>query len=164
MLPLYPYCRCILITTVSFYLLASRGSSRRRQEENAGRRGNGSAQPATAGKRARRPWSPPRRFGSANCSPLGNTHVRSPRSIAGRPRRSRPICWARSISTGAGLQQRLVYEAGGRQGGPITLLVCEHPPLITIGRSGSRAHLRVRPPSWPAGKSRVRWVNRGGGA
>ena len=43
------------------------------------------------------------------------------------------------------------------------LILCEHPPLITVGRQGSRGHIRfdteelfVR--GWP-----VRWVNRGGG-
>ncbi len=40
-----------------------------------------------------------------------------------------------------GLQRRLVYEVGG---GPETgaLIVCDHPPGITIGREGSWAHVR----------------------
>ena len=39
------------------------------------------------------------------------------------------------------LQQRLVYETAGRSDGQITLLVCEHPLSITVGRQGSRAML-----------------------
>jgi lipoyl(octanoyl) transferase len=60
------------------------------------------------------------------------------------------------------LQKRLVYEVSGDRSQAV-LLLCEHPPLITVGRQGSRSHffcepadLRVR--EWP-----VRWVNRGGG-
>src|SRR2546426_7889619 len=61
------------------------------------------------------------------------------------------------------LQRRLHYEVSGdrTQAG---LILCEHPPLITVGRHGSHAHigwqaeeLRVR--QWP-----IRWVNRGGGS
>jgi lipoyl(octanoyl) transferase len=61
------------------------------------------------------------------------------------------------------LEQRLVYEAGDRQAGAITLLVCEHPAVITIGRSGSRAHLRTSPAELASRQIEVRWVNRGGG-
>src|SRR5262245_28721113 len=60
------------------------------------------------------------------------------------------------------LQRQLVYHASGEEG-QAALLLCEHPPLITVGRQGSHAHilcdaeeLQVR--RWP-----VRWVNRGGG-
>ena len=62
------------------------------------------------------------------------------------------------------LQQRLVYEAAGRDDGQITLLLCEHPLTITVGRQGSRADIRLgQSASWKAGGSRSRWVNRGGG-
>ena len=60
------------------------------------------------------------------------------------------------------LQRRLVYEAGGdRSAG--ALILCDHPPGITVGREGSRAHIRPSPEElhtrgWP-----VRWVGRGGG-
>ncbi len=60
------------------------------------------------------------------------------------------------------LQRRLVYEvAGERQ--RAALILCEHPPLISVGRQGSRAHIlcdadELRSRQWP-----VRWVNRGGG-
>jgi len=59
-------------------------------------------------------------------------------------------------------QRRLVYAVSGDRESAY-LLLCEHPPLITVGRQGSRTHLRwdndglyVR--EWP-----LRWVNRGGG-
>ena len=41
------------------------------------------------------------------------------------------------------LQRRLAYDALSRADGRIVVLICEHPPLITIGRSGSRAHVRL---------------------
>ncbi|MCA9248657.1 MAG: hypothetical protein KDA42_16140, partial [Planctomycetales bacterium] len=31
------------------------------------------------------------------------------------------------------LQQRLVFDAASRADGRITLLICEHPPIITLG-------------------------------
>jgi len=61
------------------------------------------------------------------------------------------------------LQQRLVYEAGGRSDGQIVLLVCEHPKLITVGRSGSHADVRLSPAELASRQMEVRWVNRGGG-
>jgi len=61
------------------------------------------------------------------------------------------------------LQQRLVYEAGGTARRQVQVLVCEHPPLITIGRLGSRAHLRLEPRELESRRLEVRWSNRGGG-
>lgn len=61
------------------------------------------------------------------------------------------------------LQQRLVYESSGRRDGHITLLVCEHPTLITIGRHGSRADIRIDARELASRDIPVRWVNRGGG-
>lgn len=63
----------------------------------------------------------------------------------------------------SGLQRRLVYEVGGdRASGAIILF--DHAAGITIGREGSRLHVRPSPEElnsrgWP-----VRWVSRGGGA
>ena len=37
------------------------------------------------------------------------------------------------------LQRRLVYDLGERRGA--ALILCEHPPTISVGRSGSRAHI-----------------------
>ncbi len=60
------------------------------------------------------------------------------------------------------LQQRLVYDAGaGDQA--ITLLVCEHSPLITVGRSGSRTHIHLSSDELTSQQLDVRWLNRGGG-
>jgi lipoate-protein ligase B len=62
------------------------------------------------------------------------------------------------------LQQRLVYEAAGRSDGHITLLVCEHPACITVGRQGSRGDIRLEPGEAGHRELAVRWVNRGGPA
>lgn len=61
-----------------------------------------------------------------------------------------------------GLQRRLVYEVGGdRDTGAVIL--CDHPPGITVGREGSRAHIRPSPEDLLARGWPVRWVSRGGG-
>jgi lipoyl(octanoyl) transferase len=60
------------------------------------------------------------------------------------------------------LQKALVYEAAGdRTGG--ALVVCEHPPLLTVGREGSPADIRFDPEELRSRRWPVRWVNRGGG-
>lgn len=61
------------------------------------------------------------------------------------------------------LQQRLVYETAERGDGQITLLVCEHQPIITIGRQGSRGHIRLSEDELVHRRLELRWVNRGGG-
>lgn len=60
------------------------------------------------------------------------------------------------------LQRRLVYQVSGA---PETaaLILCEHPPMITVGRQGSVAHIRYEPEELRARRWPVRWVNRGGG-
>jgi lipoyl(octanoyl) transferase len=60
------------------------------------------------------------------------------------------------------LQRRLLYQVSGERRQAV-LLLCEHPPLLTMGRQGSRSHILfdqedLRARRWP-----VRWVNRGGG-
>jgi lipoyl(octanoyl) transferase len=60
------------------------------------------------------------------------------------------------------LQRRLVYEVSGDRG-HAALVLCEHPPLITVGRQGSYAHLHGDLAELRARRWRVRWVNRGGG-
>jgi lipoyl(octanoyl) transferase len=62
------------------------------------------------------------------------------------------------------LQERLVYEVSGRNDGQGVLLLCEHPPLITIGREGSRTHVLASQHDLDACEVPVRWVARGGGA
>lgn len=61
------------------------------------------------------------------------------------------------------LQERLVAEIAGRNDGRGALLVCEHPPLITVGREGSRAHIICPPEELIARQMEVRWLSRGGG-
>lgn len=59
------------------------------------------------------------------------------------------------------LQKFLVYQTSGARN-TAALLLCEHPPLITVGRSGSRAHILCEPDEMAARRWNVRWVNRGG--
>jgi lipoyl(octanoyl) transferase len=61
------------------------------------------------------------------------------------------------------LQERLVYDISGRDDLFGGLLLCEHPPLITVGRAGSRAHILVDQKELTASRLDVRWLNRGGG-
>ncbi|HZT81228.1 MAG TPA: lipoyl(octanoyl) transferase LipB [Gemmataceae bacterium] len=60
------------------------------------------------------------------------------------------------------LQRLLVYDVGSDRDSA-ALVVCEHPPLITVGRQGSRAHVLCEPEELRARRWEVRWVNRGGG-
>jgi lipoyl(octanoyl) transferase len=61
------------------------------------------------------------------------------------------------------LQERLAAEIGGSGDGHGALLVCEHPPLVTIGREGSRAHIRCSAEELLSRQLEVRWIGRGGG-
>lgn len=61
------------------------------------------------------------------------------------------------------LQRRLVYEAGEQDDGRITVLLCEHPSLISVGRMGSRGHIRLSNEQLRTRRLEVRWVGRGGG-
>lgn len=61
------------------------------------------------------------------------------------------------------LQERMVYEIGGRHDKLGGLLICEHPPLVTVGREGSRAHILVDQRELTSRQIDVRWLNRGGG-
>ena len=59
------------------------------------------------------------------------------------------------------LQRRIVYDLGERGGA--ALILCEHPPTISIGRSGSRAHIAADDEMLQAMGIRTFYVNRGGG-
>lgn len=60
------------------------------------------------------------------------------------------------------LQRRMIYEvAGDRSMG--VLILCEHPPGISIGREGSAGHIRLEADELHALGWPIRWVNRGGG-
>src|SRR5262245_22855016 len=60
------------------------------------------------------------------------------------------------------LQRRLVYDLGERRA-IATLMLCEHPPTISVGRNGSRSHIAVDDDELRERSIGVRWVNRGGG-
>ena len=60
------------------------------------------------------------------------------------------------------LQERLVYEISGRSDRMGGLLLCEHPPLITMGREASRAQLLVDEQDLRAQQIDLKWVTRGG--
>jgi len=60
------------------------------------------------------------------------------------------------------LQRRLHFEISGERS-QTALVLCEHPPLITVGRQGSRRHIYVEPHELAVRGWRVRWVNRAGG-
>jgi lipoyl(octanoyl) transferase len=62
------------------------------------------------------------------------------------------------------LQRRLAYEAASRDDGRITILACEHEPLITIGRGGSRADIRIAFDELSRQQIEVQYVARGGGS
>lgn len=59
------------------------------------------------------------------------------------------------------LQRRLIYEEAERGGA--SLVLCEHPPTISVGRSGSRLHILADDEELRAWGIPVHWVNRGGG-
>ncbi len=62
------------------------------------------------------------------------------------------------------LQQRWIYEITGRQDRLGVLLLCEHPPVVTIGREGSRSQLTVDNHELQSRLMELHWLNRGGGA
>ena len=60
------------------------------------------------------------------------------------------------------LQQQLV-ETQSYASDRIQVLFCEHDPVISVGRMGSHAHIRLRPDRMKSGKLQSVWVARGGG-
>ena len=62
------------------------------------------------------------------------------------------------------VQRRLAYDALTRADGRVAVLLCEHPPLITIGRSGSRGQVHFTGTELSEWQLGVRYVSRGGGA
>jgi lipoyl(octanoyl) transferase len=61
------------------------------------------------------------------------------------------------------LQQRLAADLAERATRAAVILFCEHPPLITVGRRGSRGHIRMAGERLRQENLDVRWVRRGGG-
>lgn len=62
------------------------------------------------------------------------------------------------------LQERALQEIRQQDTDQATLFVCEHPPIITVGREGSHAQLAKSSQEFKASQLEVRWINRGGGA
>lgn len=62
------------------------------------------------------------------------------------------------------LQRRLAYDALSRGDGRIAVLICQHAPLVTIGRAGSRADVRLSGLELAERQLGLRYVGRGGGA
>lgn len=61
------------------------------------------------------------------------------------------------------LQHRLVYEGSAATDNCVPLLICEHPPILTIGRAGSRGDWRASPAVFAQRGVATSWVARGGG-
>src|SRR3977135_2643355 len=66
------------------------------------------------------------------------------------------------FETFALLQKRLHFDIAGDRT-QAALVLCEHPPLITVGRQGSRAHILCEPEELRARRWQGRWGNPGGG-
>ncbi|NNJ27211.1 lipoyl protein ligase domain-containing protein [Alienimonas chondri] len=62
------------------------------------------------------------------------------------------------------LQERLAFDLSGRTDRHGFLLLCEHPPGVTVGREGSRADLRCDENDLRSRSMTTDWVARGGGA
>jgi len=61
------------------------------------------------------------------------------------------------------LQRRLVDEATARDDARITLLLCEHNPVVTIGRGGRPGQIASENHMLRSGRIKRLWVARGGG-
>ena len=62
------------------------------------------------------------------------------------------------------LQDRLAFDLSGRADRHGFLLLCEHPPGVTVGREGGRADLRCDERELRSRSMAIDWVARGGGA
>ncbi len=60
-------------------------------------------------------------------------------------------------------QRRLAYQASADVRNRLVVVCCEHSAEITVGRNGSRAHIRLTQDELNRAGLSVRWVNRGGG-
>jgi lipoyl(octanoyl) transferase len=62
------------------------------------------------------------------------------------------------------LQERLIFDLSGRDDRQGALLICEHPPLVTLGRDASRLHINAGADDLAAREIQTRWIARGGPA
>lgn len=68
-----------------------------------------------------------------------------------------------SIDDCLALQRRLMFESSERLDGRIDVLFCEHPNMITVGRSGSRVDVRLSGQELKRRQLEMKWTSRGGG-
>src|SRR5205085_8031965 len=61
------------------------------------------------------------------------------------------------------LQDALAFQLGSHPTSA-ALVLCEHPPLITVGRDGTLDQIQADSEELAARRWPVRWVSRGGGA
>lgn len=61
------------------------------------------------------------------------------------------------------LQELILREIADRDDCFGVVLVCEHLPLLTIGREGSHAHISAEVEEFASREISTRWINRGGG-
>lgn len=92
-----------------------------------------------------------------------NTPTRQPSASASRPSLDVYLLPRTDWHTVAALQQHLVYEVSGEPSRRGALVVVEHPPILTVGRLGSRRHLRWDEEEIQALGLEIQWTNRGGG-
>jgi len=93
---------------------------------------------------------------------MGLLSLRSPGPVAAEPALQVYLLGSVEFEAALALQRQLVYQISGDRSGA-ALIVCEHPPLITVGRQGSSAHILYEPEELRVRRWRVRWLNRGGG-
>lgn len=67
------------------------------------------------------------------------------------------------FASALGLQSRLLDQIAERTDTHGIVLVCEHPPAISIGREGSFADVLVEREELLARQMEIRWLSRGGG-
>ena len=61
------------------------------------------------------------------------------------------------------LQEHIAYEIAGRTDQMGVALVCEHPPVVSIGRAGGYDRLNETPEEFSRRMMDIHWVPRGGG-
>ena len=68
------------------------------------------------------------------------------------------------FASAMGLQSRLRDQVAAREDSHGIVLVCEHPPTISIGREGSFADVLIEQDELISRQMEIRWLSRGGGA
>jgi len=90
---------------------------------------------------------------------LGKTHP----SIWSQPSLEAHLLGTVDFDTCLTLQGHVVRQIGDRDDGQVCLLLCEHPPVVTIGRAGSLDNVHTDYGLLRSGRVALRWVKRGGG-